>query len=97
MGRKTILQSIIQKVKILMKGLGISGSPRAGKTTEGLVTTILDETGLETEFISLRDIKKFFGKDTKITPDIIPCLEKQPELIQKARTLGKTLGERLKK
>ncbi|MCR4320376.1 MAG: flavodoxin family protein [Candidatus Brocadiaceae bacterium] len=49
------------------------------------------------ETCSVSGIKKFFGKDTKITPDIIPCLEKQPEVIQKARTLGKTLGGRLKK
>ena len=40
-----------------MKVLGISGSPRAGKTTEGLVMTILDATGLETEFISLHNKK----------------------------------------
>ncbi|MBE7446455.1 MAG: flavodoxin family protein [Planctomycetia bacterium] len=40
-----------------MKVLGISGSPRAGKTTEGLVMAILDATGLETEFISLHGKK----------------------------------------
>ena len=49
------------------------------------------------ETCSVSGIKKFFGKDTKITPDIIPCLEKQPEVIQKARTLGKTFGRKIKK
>ncbi|MGR3311319.1 MAG: hypothetical protein ACUZ77_11170 [Candidatus Brocadiales bacterium] len=35
-----------------MKVLGISGSPRKSQTTEGLVKTVLDATGLETELIS---------------------------------------------
>ena len=39
-----------------MKVLGISGSPRKSHTTEGLVKTILDATGLETELISLHDM-----------------------------------------
>jgi len=42
-------------------------------------------------------VKKFFGKDAKITKEIIPCLEKQPDVIQNARELGMVLGERLKK
>lgn len=49
------------------------------------------------ETCSVSGIKKFFGQDIKITPDIIPCLEKQPDVIQKAGILGKTLGARLKK
>ena len=36
-----------------MKVLGISGSPRKNGTTARLVNTILDESGMYTEFISL--------------------------------------------
>ena len=35
------------------------------------------------------------GDDVKITPDIIPDVEKQPDLINAAETAGKQLGERL--
>jgi len=38
----------------------------------------------------------FFGPGTKITPDIIPDLSKQPENIEAARQAGKTLSDRLK-
>ena len=48
-----------------MKVLGISGSPRKGKTTDRLVQEVLNATGCETEFISLA------GK--KISP-CIACL-----------------------
>ncbi|MDR4507904.1 MAG: flavodoxin family protein [Candidatus Brocadiaceae bacterium] len=40
-------------------------------------------------------VKKFFGQDTKITPEIIPCLEKQPDVIKKAKELGRVLRKRL--
>ena len=35
------------------------------------------------------------GDDVKITPDIIPSVAKQPELISEAEVAGKLLGERL--
>ncbi len=41
-------------------------------------------------------IHMFFGPGTKITPEIIPDLDKQPEKIEEARALGRMLGERLK-
>jgi hypothetical protein len=40
-------------------------------------------------------VKTLFGQDAKITPGIIPYLEKQPEVIDKAKSLGKILRERL--
>ena len=40
-------------------------------------------------------IHMFFGPGTKITEDMIPSLEKQPEAIEAARALGRTLSERL--
>ncbi len=49
------------------------------------------------EVCSVSGVKAFFGEGTKIAPGIIPCLEKQPEAIDKAKTLGKTLRERLEK
>ncbi len=49
------------------------------------------------EVCSVSGVKKFFGNGTKISPDIIPCLEKQPEIVNKAKSLGKTLRERLGK
>ncbi|MGR3311321.1 MAG: hypothetical protein ACUZ77_11180 [Candidatus Brocadiales bacterium] len=48
------------------------------------------------EVCKVSGVKAFFGQDAKITPEIIPCLEKQPEVIDKAKTLGKALRERLK-
>lgn len=36
-----------------MRVLGISGSPRPGKTTDRLVQAVLDAVGCETEFVSL--------------------------------------------
>lgn len=42
-------------------------------------------------------VKKFFGQDAKIDPAIIPCLDKQPEILDKAKKLGETLWERLRK
>lgn len=47
------------------------------------------------EICSVSGVKGFFGKDAKITPEITPCLEKQPEVIVKAMKLGKTLRDRL--
>ncbi len=49
------------------------------------------------EVCKVSGVKAFFGQEAKITPEIIPCLEKQPEVIDKAKTLGKALRERLKK
>jgi hypothetical protein len=37
----------------------------------------------------------FFGPGTKITPEIIPDLSKQPDKIELARDLGQKLSERL--
>ena len=37
----------------------------------------------------------FFGPGTKITPEMIPDLSKQPESIEKAGLLGKELSDRL--
>jgi multimeric flavodoxin WrbA len=41
-------------------------------------------------------IHMFFGADTKITPEIIPSLEKQPEKIKEAINLGKILNKMVK-
>ena len=41
-------------------------------------------------------VHMFFGPGTKITPEIIPDLDKQPEKLEAARQLGRELGERLK-
>ena len=41
-------------------------------------------------------IHMFFGPGTKITPEIIPDLSKQPQAIEQARRLGKALSDRLK-
>ncbi|MCF6149787.1 MAG: flavodoxin family protein [Candidatus Kuenenia sp.] len=49
------------------------------------------------ELCRVSGARMFFGNDVKITEDIIPCLEKQPDVLQQARVLGKALGERLKK
>jgi hypothetical protein len=44
---------------------------------------------------SISGVKRFFGKDAKISPEIIPYLDKQPEVMNKSKLLGKTLRERL--
>jgi multimeric flavodoxin WrbA len=41
-------------------------------------------------------IHMFFGPGTKITPEIIPDLSKQPGKLEEARAAGRKLGERLK-
>lgn len=41
-------------------------------------------------------IHMFFGPGTKITDDMIPSFEKQPELIEKAKKAGQNLAEKLK-
>jgi multimeric flavodoxin WrbA len=41
--------------------------------------------------------KMMFGENVKITPDIVPNVNKQPELIKAAEEAGRLLGERLKK
>ena len=41
-------------------------------------------------------IHMFFGPGTKITPEIVPSLSKQPEAKTAARKAGKKLGDRLK-
>jgi hypothetical protein len=38
----------------------------------------------------------FFGPGTKITPEIIADLPKQPGKLKEARAAGRSLGERLK-
>src|SRR5208283_1519586 len=40
-------------------------------------------------------IHKFFGPGTKITPEIVPDISKQPVKLEEARELGRKLGERL--
>ena len=40
-------------------------------------------------------IHMFFGPDTKITPEITPSLEKQPDAMTAAREAGKALSDRL--
>ncbi len=40
-------------------------------------------------------IHMFFGAGTKITPSMVPSLEKQPEAVAAARSAGKKLSERL--
>lgn len=47
------------------------------------------------EICKVSGVKAFFGQDAKISPEIIPCLDKQPEVINKAESLGKALRERL--
>ena len=42
-------------------------------------------------------IQMFFGSGTKITPEITPCLSKQPSKIEDAIVLGNILGERLRR
>jgi len=42
-------------------------------------------------------IHMFFGPGTKITDDIIPALEKQPEAMENARIAGQRLSDHLKK
>jgi NAD(P)H-dependent FMN reductase len=41
-------------------------------------------------------IHMFFGPGTKITPDMIPDLSKQPEQVEQARQLGHELTDRLR-
>lgn len=41
-------------------------------------------------------VHMFFQPGTKVTPEIIPNLDKQPDVMQQARSLGKILGERLR-
>lgn len=41
-------------------------------------------------------IHMFFGPGTKITPEITPCLDKQPEALEQARALGRALSRRLR-
>ena len=41
-------------------------------------------------------IHMFFGPGTKITPDITPSLDKQPDKIEQAKALGRALSERLR-
>lgn len=41
-------------------------------------------------------IHMFFGPGTKITPDITPSLDKQPQAAQHAREVGQALSDRLK-
>jgi multimeric flavodoxin WrbA len=41
-------------------------------------------------------IHMFFGPGTKITPDMIPNISKQPEKLEEARLLGEKLGKQLK-
>ena len=42
-------------------------------------------------------IHMFFGAGTKITPKIVPSLEKQPDQIEAAHAAGKILSDRLKR
>ena len=42
-------------------------------------------------------IHMFFGPGTKITAEITPSLDKQPEKLEAARKLGRNLSERLRK
>ncbi len=41
-------------------------------------------------------VQMLYGQDCKITDDIIPKIEKQPEVLAAAREGGRTLGERLR-
>jgi multimeric flavodoxin WrbA len=41
-------------------------------------------------------IHMFFGPGTKITDEMIPCLDKQPQALEAAHELGRTLAQRLR-
>jgi hypothetical protein len=41
-------------------------------------------------------IHMFFGPGTKITSEMTPCLSKQPDKLEHAKVLGKTLAVRLR-
>lgn len=41
-------------------------------------------------------VHMFFQPGTKVTPDIIPNLDKQPDVMQQARSMGTKLGDRLR-
>lgn len=41
-------------------------------------------------------IHLFFPPGTKVTPEIIPDLSKQPEALEAARAAGRKLGDRLR-
>ena len=77
-----------------MKILGINGSSRSDRKSgcHKLVETALDASGCEHELVSLRG-KKILG--CKITEEITPAVEKQPEVMQAAVDAGKELGRRL--
>ncbi len=47
------------------------------------------------EICKVGAVHMFFGPGTKITPDIIPSLDKQPDKLEAARELGLKLSERL--
>jgi multimeric flavodoxin WrbA len=47
------------------------------------------------EDCSVGAIHNFYGPGTKITEEITPCLDKQPQVIEQARGLGRMLRERL--
>jgi len=66
-----------------MKTLGISGSPRAGGNTDFLVQTalkVLEEQGIETEFISLADrpIKPCTACEGCRTAEGVRCVQEDP-------------------
>lgn len=48
------------------------------------------------EICKVGAIHRLFGPGTKITPEIIPNLVKQPQRLEDAKELGRKLGERLK-
>ena len=46
--------------------------------------------------LDFNDFRRFFGPGTKITEEITPSLDKQPEVLSAARQLGKDLSDRLR-
>ncbi|MCP5004543.1 MAG: flavodoxin family protein [Planctomycetes bacterium] len=49
------------------------------------------------EVCKVSAIKSFFGPDARVTPELTPCLEKQPEVLSEAKMLGIALREKLEK
>lgn len=89
---------------------GASGEPAAGNikalleynrikvlhtiTGQGPVSCFICGFGEKCE---VGGIHRFFGPGTKITPEITPSLDKQPDVIAKAHQYGKSLAEYLQK
>jgi multimeric flavodoxin WrbA len=102
-------QAVAGKLAVAVGVGGATGAPIVNQIATfmdyNLIDTVAKVTGQGApccficgfgETCEVGAVRMMMGPDAKITEDVIPTLDKQPNVLASARTAGKALGDRLR-